>query len=163
MTRLNGGQNSPHAQPHCPATPQRAVRRETAVLSRKAPAPSGDYLPLFPLLLRCRAFARGWTLKPQRPSFPKDDRGSNPALKQPPHAHAAHALGGSMLLGASKQRNAIFCAMSAAVCCDGPEGDRARRLQRAAGERSGAVRGNSATPPLPSSHPKHAFHGLEWQ
>ena len=43
-----------------------------------------------------------------------------------------------MLLGASKQGNAIFSAMTTPVYCDGPERERARRLHRAAGQRSGA-------------------------
>ena len=71
------------------------------------------------------------------------------------------ACGGSMLLGASKQRKSIFCEMTVPVYCDGPKRERARRLQRAVGERSSAARGNSAAPPPPSSFPKHTFHGLE--
>ena len=47
-------------------------------------------------------------------------------LRQQPCAQAAPscprgACGGSMLLGASKQGNAIFCAMTTPVYCDGPE------------------------------------------
>jgi hypothetical protein len=93
----------------------------------------------------CRALARRWTLKPQ-PSFPEDGCGSNPALKQPrhPHKRRMRRLHAARRVEAGKrdiQRDdrCGFIAMG--------QRDRARRLQRAAGERTGAARGNSAAPP----------------
>jgi hypothetical protein len=63
-----------------------------------------------------RAFARGRTLKSQ-PSFREDNCDCAEAAPSCPRG----ACGGSMLLGASKQGNAIYCAMTTPVYCDGPE------------------------------------------
>jgi hypothetical protein len=65
----------------------------------------------------CRAFARGRTLKHQpsltpkpRPSLREDGCGSSSALKRPAPCPRG-ACGGSMLLGASEQGNAILCVL----------------------------------------------------